>query len=75
VTTFSKTISICVMVDDKGAAVFDRHGQPRTLVFDSSLGVPHGYVKVEDTTITFSLPEPEVLVERWRNSLVPKGNS
>ena len=74
-TPFSKTVSLCVMVDDKGGAVFDRHGQPRTLVFDASLGVPHGYVKIEDVTITFALPEPEFIAELWRNSLTPKGNS
>ena len=74
-TPFSKTVSLCVMVDDKGGAVFDRHGQPRTLVFDASLGVPHGYVKIAEIVLSYKLPSAEFIAELWRNALTPKGNS
>lgn len=72
-THYVKTFSLFVMVDDKGAPVFDRHGQPRTLIFDPALDTPHGFVKLDDVSVSFTLPPTETIAERWHLSLTSKG--
>ncbi len=74
-TQYSKSFALCVMVDDKGVPVFDRHGQPRTLVFDPDIGLPFGFVECERVQFKFTLPPAEVIAERWQLSLNPKGTS